>query len=127
MTDVEFPAMRREVASALSSLVDLEYQERAWIHHQYSEPVMYDDLTLNVNILYDDTQVFPDPKTRLGTVLLPGDEVDALCQVADTLGSLLDRLGEADDAEYLASPEWPELARRSAVALAAMVRRGGCL
>ena len=88
---------------------------------------MYEDLTLNIHILYDDTQVLPDPTTRIGTVLFDGDEVVALASLEAPFGRVLDRLGEAPDAEYLVSKEWPEIVQLAGVALAAMVRRGGCI
>lgn len=127
MTDVEFPAMRREVAGALASLADPGYQRRAWIDRQFDTPNAYEDLTLVLNILYDDTQVLPDPRQRIGTVLIAGSEIDALEALARPLTTVLDRLGNAETSTYLAAAEWPEVVRSAAVALASMVRRGGCI
>lgn len=119
--------MRREVAGALASLADPGYQRRAWIDQQFEWPNSYEDLTLAINILYDDTQVFPDPGQRIGTVLIAGSEVDALEALAGSLTCVLDRLGDAETAAYLESDEWPDVVRRAAVDLASMVRRGGCV
>jgi hypothetical protein len=126
MTDVEFPAMRREVVGALASLADPEYQRRAWVDQHFETPTVYEDLKLVLNVLYDDTQVLPDPRQRTGTVLIAGSEVKALESLAGPLTAVLDRLGNAEASAYLESAEWPEVVSRAAVALASMVRRGGC-
>ncbi len=127
VTDVEFPAMRREAAGALASLADLGYQRRAWIEKQFDTPHSYEDLTLVVNILYDDTQVLPNPRSRIGSVLIDGAEVTALESLAVPLTAVLDRLGNADVSRYLESDEWSEVVALASVALASMVRRGGCI
>jgi len=127
VTEVEFPAMRREVASALASLADPGYQRRAWIDGDFDTPHSYDDLTMVVNILYDDTQVLPEPRSRLRTVLLEGAEIGALEALEVPLSAALDRLGDAEPTDYLDAPEWAEVVRLSAIALASMVRRGGCI
>ena len=127
MTEVAFPAMRREVAAALASLADPGYQRRAWIEGLFDTPHSYDDLTMVINILYDDTQVLPEPRSRLGTVLLDGAEIGALEALEVPLSAALDRLGDAVPAEYLDAPEWSEVVRLSSIALASIVRRGGCI
>lgn len=107
MTDVEFPAMRREVASALASLADPDYQRRAWIDQEFETPNSYDDLTLVINILHDDTQVLPDPSKRLGTVPAIGSEIDALEALGRPLTAVLDRLSGLRWSEVLLSPWHP--------------------
>lgn len=119
--------MRREVAGALASLADPGYQHRAWIEGRFDAPHSYDDLTMVLNILYDDTQVLPEPRSRVRTVLLEGAEIGALEALEVPLSAALDRLGDAGPADYLDAPEWAEVVRLSAIALASMVRRGGCI
>ncbi len=125
MTDVEYPAMRREVLGALASLADVDYQRRAWIQHKPPPPTRLDNLDLNVNILFDDCAVLPNPEERVGTVLRSGDEVPALRSLGVLLGGLIDQLGNVPDSVYLESDSWPEVARRGGLALAAMVRDEG--
>ena len=48
--------MRREVMSALASLSDRDYQERAWLRHEYPPPIEYDDFDQVIHTLYDDMQ-----------------------------------------------------------------------
>ena len=80
-----------------------------------------------MNILYDDTQVLPEPRSRVQTVLLEGAEICALEALEVPLSAALDRLGNAGPVEYLDAPEWAEVVRLASIALAAMVRRGGCI
>jgi hypothetical protein len=66
----------------------------------------YDDLTLNVNILYDDCQVLPDPSVSIDAILYPS-EVDGLRAVHKILNPLLNDLGNKPDSDYLADLRWP--------------------
>jgi hypothetical protein len=77
--DVKYPEMRREVINALIALADPEYQQRVWIDGNYPRDNFYDDLSLNINILYD--TVLPDPTPRIGAVLLDENEVDQLTRL----------------------------------------------
>jgi len=128
MTAVQFPSMRWQVMGALGSLADRGYQQRAWIDGQLPEPTQLDSLDLVVNVLFDDTDVLPEPAVCVGAVLLEGDEIAALRLLGSEFGALIDRIGDAADADYLSDAAWPEVVRLAGLALAAMVRRGGlCL
>lgn len=118
-----FPEMRLEVIGAVRALSDPEYQERQWGH--YEEGVnFYDDLKLNVHILYDDTMVLPDPEGAVSTILY-AEEVPALSAIDRALGPLLDQLGDQPDSDYLAHPGWPAVVRAAAAALTEMRRADG--
>lgn len=117
MTGVQFPDMRLEVISALRALSDPD-QQRSWGKAEGDVPY-YDDLTLNVHVLYDDCQVLPDPSDRVGSVLHEG-EVVCLRTVHNALNPLLDELGEKPDAEYLDDPRWPTVMSAAAEALRVM-------
>ena len=122
MTDfVRFPEMRLDVISALRALSD-PGQQSSWGRAEEGVPY-YNDLTLNVHVLYDDCQVLPDPSERVGTVLLEG-EVAALRGVHEALNPLLDELREEPDAEYLADRRWPTVMSASAEALRVMEALG---
>src|SRR6478735_10589955 len=84
MPDVKFPAMRQQTTTALAALADREYQQRVWIAREYPREGFYDALTLNVNTLYD--MVLPDPKARLGVVLLNESEIELLTDLERLLG-----------------------------------------
>ncbi len=97
---------------ALAAFSDRDYQERVWVPRNYPHLNFYDDLTQNVHVLYDDSQVLPDPESRGRWVLLPGDELDRLRALDSVLGPMIDELGEAPDAAYLQDPRWPSVIRR---------------
>lgn len=103
---VRYPEMRVQVLSAVGALADRQYQQRVWIDRIYPHDNYYDDLDLNINILYDDTTVLPDPETALGTILLDSVEVDALRSLAEQLDPIIDELGDLPDSRYLSHPKW---------------------
>lgn len=113
--------MRSDVLDALRSLADREYQEREWGKYREEEN-RYDDLTLNVHLLYDDCQVLPDPASQVGTVLY-ADDAEPLRRVGAVLGPLIHDLGEASDAEYLADPRWDLVVAAAAEAVADLEQR----
>ncbi|WP_410870178.1 SCO4402 family protein [Nocardia sp. A7] len=120
MTDVQYPEMRKSVIEALASFADPEYQRRVWINRQFPQENFYDDLDVNVSILYDDCVVVPDPRSRIGTVLVDTPEVDRLIELDQVLDPLIRRLGNAPDATYLGDSEWPLVVAAARAALAAM-------
>ncbi|GGI76806.1 hypothetical protein GCM10011581_12400 [Saccharopolyspora subtropica] len=109
---IRFPDMRAEVVLAVKSLADPDYQQRVWIRHEYPHEGFYDDFTQNVHILFDDTCVLPEPHQRVGSVLFP-NEVDVMKALGDVLDPLIDELGDASDAQYLAHPQWTEVVHRA--------------
>jgi hypothetical protein len=102
MTTVRFPEMRLDVVSAIEFLSDPERQK---LSGKIEEGVYYADLTLYVNILYDDCQVLPDPSLRVGSILYPS-EGEVLRTVHEVLNPLLDDLGNKPDSDYFADPQW---------------------
>lgn len=118
MPDVKFPAMRQQTTTALAALADREYQQRVWIAREYPREGFYDALTLNVNTLYD--MVLPDPKARLGVVLLNESEIELLTDLERLLGPFIDDLRDASDQQYLSDPRWNEVVAAAASALSAM-------
>lgn len=114
---VEFPAMRANVIDALRSLADRAHQESSWgVYNE--ETGRYEDLSLCVNILYD-CQVLPRPAVAVGSVLV-ASELGALRRLSDQLDPLVEELGAAPDAVYLADFRWPRVIEASGEALAAM-------
>ncbi len=120
---VDFPAMRLEIVGALASLADREYQERAWLLQRFEVPGRFEDLDLVIHILYDDTEVLPDPHSGIGAVLFEG-EAPALQNLGIRLSPLLARLGDSPAEMYLASAEWDSVVSAAGVALATMIRHG---
>ena len=115
---VTFPEVRNEVIEAVRSLGDRSHQQTRW--GRVEEGVNYfDDLTLNVNILYDDCQVLPSPETAVPAVLF-GAEVPAFRALEDALGPMIRDLGNRPDQDYLCDPRWVEVVGAARAALAAM-------
>ena len=117
--------MRREVLDALASLSDHENQQRTWIQKKYPHTDFFDDLSLNIHILYDDCTVLPDPEAMIGSVLLQGEEIMRLKRLGEVLDDLLDRHEDEPDIVFLNDPDWPLVMKLAALALAAMVRSWG--
>jgi hypothetical protein len=125
VSDVAFPAMRREVLKSLAALSDPDYQQKVWVQREYPRLNYFDDLMQNVHVLYDGCQVLPEPHDRLWSVLLHGDEVARLRALDKALAPLVDELGDAPDVIYLADPRWDAVMSAAALALASIVLAGG--
>lgn len=115
---IKYPEMRLEVIGALRSLSDPSHQRSSWGHVEEGVNY-YDDLTLNVHILYDDCQVLPSPELAVPSLLYEA-EVAALRAVGDALGPLLDELGDSADENYIADPRWRGVVSAASAALTAM-------
>jgi hypothetical protein len=106
---ISFPAMRAEVLAALRALSDPIYQRTVW--GRYVEGVdYYDDLDLEVHILYDDCRVLPSPEAAVPAVLYAG-EVSVLRAVEAALGPMLSDLGDRPRDAYIADPRWADVVR----------------
>lgn len=116
--EVAFPEMRNEVIAALRSLSDPVHQAVWWGRSEEGVDY-YDDLTLNVNTLYDDCQVLPSPESAVPDVLFDAD-VPALRPVGDALGPMVKDLGNRPDADYLADPRWESVVAAAKEALRLM-------
>ena len=75
-------------------------------------------------VVINDMEVVLEPRDWLGSVLVDGEEVEALLRLGECLTPVLDRLGDEPDSAYLAAPEWPEVVRLAGLALSAMIRSG---
>jgi hypothetical protein len=119
---IKLPEMRLQVVAALESLSDPLRQER-W--GRVEEAVNYfDDLTLNVNILYDDCMVLPDPQSAVPDILHP-EEVSALINLEHALGPMIRELGDRPDEAYTSDARWPSVMEAASQSLAVMKRCDG--
>nr|BFD88403.1 hypothetical protein StreXyl84_78040 [Streptomyces sp. Xyl84] len=120
---VSLPQMREQIVSALHALADPDHQRRVWIERQYPHPGYFDDLTLNINILYDDTAVLDDPSAAIGTTLRSTSEAQVMQRLADRLNEVLDAVDpEAEDSAYLRHPLWPGIVEAATQAYAALTQ-----
>jgi hypothetical protein len=118
---IELPYVRREVLHALRALGDVAHQESNWMGQKNQQP--YDDLTSNVHILYDDSEVLPEPHLRVGTVLF-AEDVEPLVRLSAVFTPLLDKIGNRPDAEYIADPAWSGVAEAAHAAFESLTLRG---
>jgi len=118
---VVFPALRRQVVAALESLSDPALQAK-W--GKVQDGVNYfDDLTVNVHVLYDDCMVLPEPQTAVPGILL-SDEVNAMSALEEVLGSLIRELGDRPDGAYLTDPRWAGVMSAARAAFLALSKNG---
>ena len=105
---VTYPALRREVVTALRSLSDVEYQERVWVRQELPHPKYYDEFQLELDTLFNDIDVCRDPESWVGSVLYR-DEVSYLRSLGVALDEITadDSLGE--DEEFIADARWPRI------------------
>jgi hypothetical protein len=123
---VELPEMRKSVIDAVGSLADVAYQKRVWVNRIYPTNGYYDDFTLNVNILFDDTLVLEDPYACVGSILVSLAEADSMVVLANSIVRLLDVEGRNRcDLDYLNSPLWAEVVSAAQNSYIILVANGG--
>ncbi|MET7339551.1 hypothetical protein [Nonomuraea sp. NPDC005650] len=109
--------MRNEVVGAVRALADPDYQKAVWIRREFPHPEYYDDFSLNIHILYDDSGVCEDPFGSIGSYLRSEREAEVVSQLADALNALLAVEGEdRSDSEYLGSPHWQAVVHAASTA-----------
>lgn len=121
---VRYPEMRLQVLSAINALADREYQQRVWIDRIYPHENYYDDLDLNIHILYDDALVLPDPTSTVEQILASRAEADAFRLLAERLDPIINELGDSPDSVYLSHPGWPSVVDAAESARAVMRSAG---
>ncbi len=120
---VQLPQMREEIIAAVRALSDPDHQRQVWIERRYPHPGYYDDLTLNLNVLYDDTLVLEDPEAAIGTTLRDTAEAQKMQQLADRLDEILNSVGPAEgDATYIGHRLWPLVVEAAREAYATLTR-----
>ncbi len=66
---VQYPKIREELLENLRSLASREYQQKAWINHNYPAGVLYDSFDEAVHFLFDDTILEKNPNAAIGVIL----------------------------------------------------------
>ncbi|WP_116951274.1 SCO4402 family protein [Jiangella endophytica] len=119
MTDeIQYPSMRAQIVSALESLSDPVHQSTRW--GRVEEGVnYYDDFSMAVHILYDDTTVLPSPENSVPSLLHP-EEVPALRALDEALDPMITDLSGSPDEVYLADPRWAGVVGAARTALLTM-------
>lgn len=118
MSEIELPYVRLEVRSVIERFADPEYQERVWRGGDRSDGLVH-DIDEDIMLLYDDSQVLPDPASAVGDVVYP-DEVPPLLRFGQLLGRVIDDLPhDADEVQYLDHPDWSRVVQAAAHVLVA--------
>lgn len=112
MNEIEFPEMRENVVASVESLADPDYQRSQWLDRS-----VLDSLDMAISILYDDTQVLPNPEKSVGVVLRAG-EVESFRELDSRLAPMIDDLGDVADEMYLDDPRWSQVVEAARRALA---------
>jgi len=120
LSELEFPAMRRELVETMTSLSDRDYQQRVWIDKNYPRPNFFDDLTMTVNIFHDLIVNDDDFDQYIGAFLVSSDEATAVERVYRTLDALIDDLADSPDSRYLSDPRWTDVVSAAAQAKAVL-------
>lgn len=123
MVLVRYPEMRNEVISALRSLSYERHQGLVWGGCKAGVE-RCDDFNLVVHTLYDDCRVLPDPRASVPDIL-HREEVSAFLQLEESLGPLIDELGDEPDCVYVKDPRWSAVVQAARKALASMQQGDG--
>ncbi len=123
MTEIKYPSMRTELRGYLDPLSDAAYQKKVWLRGEPHGSVVHDNFGNAVHFLFDDTELSSEPHAAIGDILRNASEADQVAAVVAALEVIFDRYGtEMSDAEYIALPEWQQVLKAAASALAAIPR-----
>ncbi len=115
---LKHPYLRQQLITTLRILADWDYQYRAWVQHDFPEPIKYDCFDYAIHLLFDDTPLAEDPEREVGFILKDETEVEAVRQVVKAVDNVLNTLGtEASDEEYIRCPEWNDVIAAATTAL----------
>jgi hypothetical protein len=121
MTEIKYPSMRMELRGYLDSLSDAAYQEKVWLRGEPHGSVVHDNFGNAVHFLFDDTELSSEPLAAVGDILRDATEADQIVAVVAALEVIFDKYGtRLSDAEYVALPEWQQVLKTAASALAAI-------
>jgi hypothetical protein len=106
--DIEFPWRRDELVEHLKRLSDLQYQRQAWIYQHFPPGIQFDEPTLYINFLYDDTGLAEDTDGMVGLLLKNQEEAEAIKKLIRRFDVVLDQydIGYIPPSEFLGSRAW---------------------
>lgn len=114
LSELRFPAMRRELVSALKDLSDTEAHS-SYLSDDSTDGNDFDSrLAIAVHFLFDDTQLKEDPESHIGFFLVDREEAAAINKLILALDPLLGEQGSRLDSDrLLRHPRWAEIAEMS--------------
>ncbi|MBX9244022.1 hypothetical protein ICW40_04265 [Actinotalea ferrariae] len=116
--------MRLEIATAVASLSDLEYQQRVWVGKEWPVEEYYDNVERTIQWLCEETPALGEPETLVGSMLF-AEEVLPMSALAAQLAPIIEDLGAAPDEAYLNDPRWPGVVAAAARMRELLEKNGG--
>lgn len=115
---VKYPSMRSELLEVLQHLSDADYQQRAWVNHDFPPGIEYDEFDNSIHLILENMAMLEQPEINIGVIVINQEELDAVQQVAFAMDHMLKKLGnQCTDAEYIADPDWAKVIESAAKAL----------
>lgn len=103
---------------AVRSLADGSgFQGRYWVSYELPSEDFRSNLRVNIEVLYYDVMILPDPAMSVGGILTSKEEAGALAQLAHALAPVIDRLPDPPDAGYFDDAGWNNVIEKAALAL----------
>ncbi|MFD0856457.1 hypothetical protein ACFQ07_29735 [Actinomadura adrarensis] len=123
---VQYPEMRAQILETLRALADPEHQRQVWVEHRPPRPGYYDDLDLNISVLFDDTIIAEDPCAHIGKTLHNENEAQAVQALVDVLDPFIESLPRGtDDATAISMPAWRDVVEAARRAVTVLERTSG--
>ncbi len=115
---VQYPSMRAELLETLRCLADREYQQRAWVDHNYPPGVLDDSFDEAVHFLFDDTILAENSNATIGVIVEDEKEAGLIAAVCRAIEQVFEASGtELSDQEYINSSEWMNVVEAASFAL----------
>lgn len=106
----------------LGELSSRALQEQDWLEKKNDSNDAY-GIDPIVHFIFDDTNLGSDPASEIGDILFDKSEADVVGKVAHLLSAIIDKLGDAGSAAFIADSSWPELAECAGSGLKFMAGR----
>ncbi|WP_243146775.1 hypothetical protein [Scytonema sp. UIC 10036] len=110
--------MREKLLETLRNLASREYQQKAWINHNYPAGVLYDSFDEAVHFLFDDTILAENTNAAIGVILENEKEARLIAAVCTAIEQVFEVHGtEMSDEEYINSSKWANVVEAASLAL----------
>jgi hypothetical protein len=113
---LSFPAKRFELLGYIEEIVETGSMSG----RQQTEF----DIDQIFHFFFDDTNLADEDESSIGTILIDSGEELAVRKLTQRLDRLFNKIGDASTREYLAHPDWGDLARE-AHSVAMLLNRSG--
>jgi hypothetical protein len=116
--ELRYPWQRGSIIDALKAFSDPDFQRRMWVDRLGEDSELIENMDINAEILYDDTNAARDPYGSIGVNLKNEDEARAIEEFDKVFGPFYASLTpETDDATAIGMPEWANVVAAARAAL----------